>query len=387
MVNPQKHPLDVLQSFEDNFLMKNPVISLRTTKREIRDIKTDFDRTLTRMKLAFNFSLANCGVNEDTAEKKAEKEQYNTLFKETRKDLCMSLLTADFKRKYYAELRRISGSTKFFDFIDEVFGKFSDKDAVKEAQRQLQEISRNSEEEETFTRYYKSIERLAKEASENCDVLQKYFIKETFNKCLTPELRRYLLDMGMNEKDAKSTAEFLDKKLKYKKKVEVRAISTQDILLEEKMNALTERFATIPQMIQNSMENSLTSLMRNKIENLEQELAEIKRIGRRDNDRHTSRDDLRSRARPAEDQQQRSFSQYGNQTAQGAFNNNTAQGAEQKTWPVNFEIGPGGFPYRCHKCGVLGHRSFNCRGTKLTCNICHQQGHIQAACPQKKSKN
>ena len=413
MVNPMKHPLDVLQSFEDNFLMKNPTISLKTTKREIKDIKADFDRALTRMRLAFNFSLANAGMNEETAEKKAEKEQYNQLFKETRKELCMSLLTTDFKRKYYADLRRITGSTEFFDFIDEIFGKFSDKDAVKDAKRKLQDLSRNSEEEETFTRYYKSVEQLSKEASENCATLQKYFITETFNRCLTPELKRYLLDQGMNDKDAKTTAEYLDKKLKYKKKVEVRAISTQDILLEEKMNALTERFASIPQMIQSSMENSLTSLMKSKIETLEQELAEIKRIGRRDNDRKTPREESRYHDRPADDRQTSRYTQYQNytaqgahqkNTAQGAYNNNTAQGAysnntaqgaqksnsngtDERSWPINFEIGPGGFPYRCHKCGVLGHRSFNCRGTKLTCNICREVGHIQAACPQKKSKN
>ena len=175
------------------------------------------------------------------------------------------------------------------------------------------------------------------------------------------------------------------------------------------MNALTERFPTIPQMIQNSMENSLTSIMKNKIDCLEQELAEIKRISRRDNDRTTERNDSRFQRRQADNRQNNQYDQSQNftaqganqnrtaqgaynYTAQGAQNNNTAQGAHRdfssgKNYPQNFEIGPGCFPYRCHKCGVLGHRSFNCRGTKLTCNICREVGHIQAACPQKKAKN
>ncbi len=49
---------------------------------------------------------------------------------------------------------------------------------------------------------------------------------------------------------------------------------------------------------------------------------------------------------------------------------------------------------RCYKCGMSGHRSFECESKvesqpnkKITCFNCNKQGHFSNECPEKSSKD
>ena len=125
-----------------------------------------------------------------------------------------------------------------------------------------------------------------------------------------------------------------------------------------------------------------TSMMSEKIEQLERELAYVKKIGAR-NDHHDQPEQRRTKQTHLE----QNLPRYPAEQRQNDYRQQEITPREGP-YPSNFEIGPSGYPYRCHTCGVLGHRSRNCRGTSLICRICNRRGHIQAACPEKKmSKN
>lgn len=368
-----RHPIELLQTFEDNFRCLSPKVLPKMTKRKIQDIKSEFDDSLERMEFLYKSAIAAHNITSNE-----EKNKLDMLFKKTRKRLCMSLISAEFEQKYERELRQVTGSREFFALLSEIFGTLTEKEKVRKAKEDLQEITRNADEEETFTRFLTKVTILAKEASKNCNILCKHYEEDAFDKCLTPELRRYLLDQGMNDKDAKTTAEYLDKMKKHRKKATVRAVSAQEIILQEQVNALTIQITNLPALIKESLG---TSMMSEKIERLERELAYVNKIGGR-GDQRNQPEERRSAPRLQEQSQTR-------QPAEQRHNDYRQQEIKPRegSYPSNFEIGPSGYPYRCHTCGVLGHRSFNCRGTSLICRICNRRGHIQAACPTKMSKN
>jgi hypothetical protein len=86
----------------------------------------------------------------------------------------------------------------------------------------------------------------------------------------------------MNDKDAKTTAEYLDKMAKHRKKAKVRAVSAQEIILQEQVNALTMQITNLPALIKESLG---TSMMSEKIKRLERELAYVNKIRGRDDQR------------------------------------------------------------------------------------------------------
>ena len=386
-----RHPIELLQTFEDNFRCLSPKVTPEMNKSKLQDIRTEFDDGVERMDFLFKTAVTAHNITSPE-----EKIKLDHLFKKTRKRLCLSLVSPAFEKKYERELRQITGSKDFFNLLTEIFGTLSDKEKIRKAKEELQEMTRNSDEEESFTRYLKKITLLAKEASKNCDILSKHYEEETFDKCLTPEIRRYLLDQGMSDKDPKTTAEYLDKMKKHRKKAAVRAISAQDLLLQEQVNALTTQITNLPTLIRDSLG---TTLMNDKIEQLERELAQVKKISSRDDHRedrrtHETRQETMQPRYPAaypEDRRARETRQdviqprYPAEQRQNTYRHQEIKNDGQ--YPANFEIGPNGYPYRCHACGVLGHRRINCRGTSLICRICNRRGHIQAACPEKMSKN
>ena len=369
MATVMRHPLELFQIFEENFRCQTPSVKTNMPKRTIKEIKSEYDDNKASMQLMFDSSLA---TNKITAQ--ADIDIFKKLFENTRKRICLSYVTTEFKTKYVNELRELKGDSDFFTLLDRIFGKYSDKDKVRDAKRELHEITRHADDEERFELFYSRIEILAEKASAGCNILKKHYIDDTFDRSLTPTLRRYLLDQEMNDKSTEETAKYLDKMQKYKRKADIRVVSAQEILLQEKVNALTEQ-------LQNNA--AIATKTNDKIDNLERELAEIKRISARNQQRNSDNrqptTERQTGYQPRRSQEQQNILQQMRQTTQ--------QNPQQGPFPDNFEIGPNGYPFRCRKCGVLGHRAFNCKGTRLSCRICNQIGHIQFACPEKQSKN
>lgn len=321
-----RHPVELLEAFEENFNVTTKVSS-KTTKKELKSIKETFKRKAERMQLIWDRSMKAHAVAG------SEATLFTNEFQAVRKDLCLQLLTTDYRNRYADEFERVSGSGDFFRLLESIIGTVSDKDEKNNAEEKLQEISRWANEQETFVRFYDRIEFLAEKASGGNPDLKSYFLKKTFNSNLSPEIKRYLMDHDHSTKTTREKAEFLDKREKYKKKPEINAISNVDIFqvqIEE-----------------------LTSQISRQFSDLKNEIFEIKKVSA----------DSKDQNRPRSKEQTRHIED----TAK------FLKGGEKRS---NKE--------RCGKCGFFNHSTEECRGTSTRkCYICEKIGHLSAVCPLK----
>ena len=326
-----RHPMEILEDFEESFSIKSK-ISKTTTKRELKSIKELFKRKNDRMTAIWNRAMK---LHEISGE---EADTFEAEFKAVRKDLCLQLLTPEFYNRYSDQFERVTGSLDFFKLLEQIIGTVTSTDIKNEAKQKLREISRRANEEETFTMFYERIDFLADQASESKHDLKMYLLNESFNSNLSPEIKRYLVDHDQSTSSAKEKAAFLDKREKFKRKIEINAVSVTDILKDQ-------------------ME-SLTSQLSQQFIDLRNEIYEIKKVSAESRERENKRS-----------YEQR---QHIENTA------NFLKQNETKTRRDNRE--------RCRKCGFYNHKTEDCRGTSTRkCYICEEIGHLSAVCPLKKT--
>jgi hypothetical protein len=382
MVTTLRHPIEILQNFEENFRESVPKIMLKMPKRKFQDIKSKFTTDTEDMSIILSTAMKNYNIETGSDEEK----KINTRFKKTRLRILMSYLSKDFENRYEDELRGLTGSTDFFQLLGEIIGTVSNADLVKDAKEKLADISRDTEEEETFTRFIKRVSNLAKIASKDVEILTNHYIEESWNRNLTPELRRYLLDQDKTAQTPQKTAEFLDKMKKYKRKPGVNVISARDIILQEQIDNLSSQFASFPDMIRESLNVSISSIVQQQVKAMTSEIADIHRISAKKESQKSSENQQQNNFKKDERQrvsEQSRNTQHDREMQRGNYH----QERSERPYPDHFELAPDGKPYRCATCGVLGHRSRNCRGTNFSCRYCGEVGHLKFACPKKQSKN
>ena len=326
-----RHPMEILEDFEESFSI-NSKISKTTSKRELKSIKELFKRKNDRMKAIWDRAMK---LHEISGE---EADSFKTEFQAVRKDLCLKLLTPEFFSRYSDQFERVTGSRDFFKLLEQIIGTVTDTDIKNEAKQKLREISRRANEEETFTMFYERIDFLAEQASESKYDLKMYLLNESFNSNLSPEIKRYLVDHDQSNGTAKEKAAFLDKREKFKKKIEINAVSVTDIL-KDQMEALTSQLSQ-------------------QFNDLRNEIYEIKKVSAESKARENKH--IYEQRRHIED------------TA------NFFKQQETKPRRENRE--------RCRKCGFFNHKTEECRGTSTRkCYICEETGHLSAVCPLKKT--
>ena len=384
MVTTMRHPIEILQNFEENFRESVPKITLKPkmSKRKLQDIREKFAQDTEDMTTILNTAVKNYNIQPGSE----EAQKIEARFRKTRLRILMSYLSKDFESRYEDELRGLTGSTDFFQLLGEIIGTVSDADLVREAKEKLADISRDTEEEETFTRFIKRVSNLAKTASKNVDILTNHYIEENWNRNLTPEIKRYLLDQGQSSKTPQKTADFLDKMKKYKRKAEVSVISARDIILQEQIDNLSNQFASFPEMIRESLTTSISSIVQQQVQAMTSDIADIHRISAKKEDSRKKEDQQRNNYFRRDDRESHS-QQQNSSNREPKRDSNYNQGQAERSFPDHFEFAPDGRPYRCTKCGILGHHSRNCKGTNFSCRYCGEIGHIKFACPKKQSKN
>ena len=325
--------------------------------------------------------------NHNSAPGSDEEKKIHARFKKTRLRILMSYLSKDFENRYEDELRGLTGSTDFFQLLGEIVGTVSDADLVRDAKDKLADSSWDTEEEETFIRFIKRVSNLAKVASKDVDILTNHYIEESWNRNLTPELRRYLLDQDKTAQTPQKTAEFLDKMKKYKRKPEVNVISARDIILQEQIDNLSTQFASFPDMIRESLSVSISSIVLQQVQAMTSDIADIHRISAKKESQKTTENYQRNNNFKQDERQRVSEQPRNMQHQQETLRRNYQQDRSERYYPDHFELTPDGKPYRCVTCGVLGHRSRNCRGTDFSCRYCGEVGHLKFAYPKKQSKN
>ena len=113
-----RHPIELLQTFEDNFRCRSPKVMTKTegmTKSKLKHAKSEFDDGLERMSFLYKSAMMAHNITSEE-----EKNKLDILFQKTRKSLCLSLITPRFEQKYEKELRQITGSKEFFALLSEI---------------------------------------------------------------------------------------------------------------------------------------------------------------------------------------------------------------------------------------------------------------------------
>ena len=355
-----RHPFELLEDFINNTTPETK-ISTKTTKTQLKRIETELKEKLERMGLIFRASMTEHKISDET------KTALEAQFKSIRRRICLSHLDRQFRERYEDEFEDVKGSTDFYALLHQIIGEEKPEELAKEAREKLSSITRRTDEEETFTRFYTRIEKLANLASKGKDVLKEHFLEESFNANLTPDLKRYILDQGQSAKTPKQIAEYLDKMKKFKRRVEISAVSVENTLLKEEVAALRLESASFSQLL---------SKMDAKMDSLKMELAEVNKV----------------KAVPRQPERE-TFAPFRQTIEQQNAINTTAQFTaprmnqyHQERPRAELERRRDGTIITCYSCGMKGHSKKNCRGTVI-CHICNQRGHIKDICPSRQPKN
>ena len=303
-------------------------------KAEISDRErafTKLEKQLRKFKAACDdVTKAFFGVKEVDAITKEVIEDY-------RIEIILSAISEEFQKIHKDQLNTFEDSEKLLKFLKNSFDTLTEEEKSTAAERKLQSMTRRVEMNERFSCFYDRLMNTARLVDKNTEI-QKHIVKTAFKSNLTPKLKEFLIIQGKSDLEIGELAAYLDEKQQYKASKIVNQIQT------EKMEGKIETLETEIR--------SLSKLMEKLLERKEEEKAETNAVK------------VLKREYPPNNNRSRTDRQYG------------------------WELNKFGKPFRCHKCGLMGHRASNCLGLcKQICHICKKVGHLQSVCPQRSSKN
>ena len=347
--------------------------SIYTTKPiKVGMLASDFEDVLEELndKLEIFLDLTNTSIKHNQMENNAKCK---TMQDKARRTIIKSACDKEFTTIYEDDIKYYKDPDNLLAFIKDIFGVESTEQKKERASIKLRGATRNIQQEEKFVRFLSRLTRIAEGITDN-EHTRSYLVDEEFKKNLTREIRAYLKDHGKSSKPMKEIAQFLDEKEKHKKHVSINALDTTETTVE--LKALREQILAQSQQIQN-----LTLLWQNKTHEIDErfdaseQLIEVNKLATRQSHPKTrtvapTRHENRSLANRNES---RNPLIAPHQHQQSAINQ----------YPTHWELNRYGAPYRCRKCGIRGHRDFNCKGTDKSCDECGQTGHIKPACPKR----
>lgn len=360
MSNFQQHPISIITTFSS--IRPSQTVLPNHNRNQFEDILEELKNNLKQFDALTDYSIKSFNLSDD--------ETIKEIAENGRKSLIRNFLSPAFLEKFYAEMRKLS-SAEILNFVTETIGTDSPKQRCQKAIEKMNNISRNSDNEEKFLAFHKRLTLTASEMTGAAQDVKTYFIEKVFRDNLTPSMKSFLLEQNSSDKSIEDISKLLDKCEKYRKNVNLFQIKTE--ASDEKIEQLSKMIQSLSNENANMMnfiKEKFTDMDHRNLQ-MDKEICKIKSEPK-SNDT-TKRPDFVKQA-------SKEFSS--NFTSK---NHNF----EQKTpneYPANWELNAGGFPIRCTKCGYRGHRAQACRGTNATCNICRRQGHISPACPERSSQ-
>ena len=343
MANFTRHPLDAMQvGLQAYGFNGKPLIKLGLPKSRGEKVFKEIEMALRQFDFTTDNSITQFNLTDDQNIK--ELKTYNRLI------LVKSAIGYDFSNKYDDEIGNVDSAEQLITFLKDTIGTVSKTEKVIQAKNQLNEAHRRSDEEETFCRFHSRLSNLAKICNSN-DNIQSYLIKDVFEKSINSNLKQYLRDHDKLNAEPLEQAQFLDKMQKFKKIVTVNEIDAA------KNSAFQMELMT---QIQN--QNKAMAIQSQALTELTEKIAKMST-----QNSTLEAEIFKLRATPKTENQTKSQP--------------TKTFEPRPEWELN----KWGKPFRCRKCGLLGHRDENCKGTHLTCRNCNQVGHIAPVC--KMSKN
>jgi len=376
-----QHPAACIQMARSHFEFNSlKPIKLRLLPSIFETVKDDISNRIEQFDCLTNNSIKNSGLSGDD-ETKVKRFQENA-----RREILVSAFDGEFVTKYKEEISYEKTYASLLKFVEEIIGSQTARQKTAEAEKRLNNAVRKMDDEEKFERYLARIERYANDVSSVTEV-RNFLIDNTFRKNLAPSIMRFLHEQEKSDKTAREIAKFLDDRYKYKKSVSVNSIELAGAT--EKINELFKQNAELHQQNSNlfqkmdAMQNDMKMMFMEATQprtedsvNFTNNIGDINKLQTAKLKPSYSRAPM---ARPGRSNEHPS-------TQQNNSNDRTIKTETAKSYPTHFEMNRYGAPFRCRKCGVLGHRDENCRGTSLICKLCKKEGHISFVCPTKQTQ-
>jgi hypothetical protein len=326
------HPISAISSCVN--LYKNngtDKITLQTNFEDFEYIMENLDLKMKEFKLLTDAAI-------EPAEN-SEKKTLNEIKARGLKEIALSYLGQDFAKRHNSELRKLTAE-KLILFIKEVIGTQSADQKADQAQKLLLETDRRDNEK--FELYYNRLTAIAGSISVNTEV-QQFLTTQQFKTSLSSQNKQFLVDQGKNSISMIEIAKFLDEKQKFRKIVSLTAVNT------DQFKNITMQNQKLQEQIQ-----LLTELLKNKSTETDQELTKM----------------------------QKTINKIEKNKTQVQTDGNFV-----KTQIENFTKSKKNSDDKfCLKCGMYNHITEECRGCRMTCNTCHQVGHLSKVC-QTQAKN
>ena len=291
-------------------------------------------------------------------------------------ELVRFVCTQEFLAAHGRQLATIETFEKAIQLLASVVGEESEEERKKDAQIELEKLTRNLEDDEKFSSLLKRIKALASIIDNRPDVIN-YMTDSKFKKCIEPQNLTFLQDHCQHNKPSEAIATFLDERNRFKL---VKVAATEALDLRSFMNEQSELLRSLIKEDRKESEK----LNANKIAEFSSAIESLTA---------TVNNLKLERAQLQKNPQSQNFAQLQPQT----FASNHAQnvGAPNgQQFSQNFQRGQGfnqsgqnrqqaiqsqyqRAPF-CSQCGKYGHIKRRCR--EITCYKCGALGHVQADC-------
>ena len=164
-------------------------------------------------------------------------------------------LAIDFAEKYKLQLRAYESFESLKNFLETTFqSKFSRSEKLAIARKKITQVTRFSDENETFENLLGRLNTLTTEIKNNSSTeVAELFKEDAFSRNLSPENKSFLLDHGFNSKTLEEQAQFLDARKKYMRKLEVNHIEQKHLHDQnKKIDDLTHQIAALTALVKDS---------------------------------------------------------------------------------------------------------------------------------------
>ena len=362
------HPIAAITQAETSFSYGTiKPIKMGISPSEFDYILKDLERKLSRYNGLVKASADAYSLTDDVEIMKMQDEG--------RIEIIKSAFDKEFLEEYREDIDYNKTAADLLEFIKELIGIESTEKIAERAENKLYGSTRKIATEEKFSRFLTRLNQIAKKIGDN-EEINKHLVNRVFTKNLSPEIKSYLRDHDKEGKTAKEIADFLDKKEKFKKQASLNAIGISD--------ASIQRLDRLEKTIENSF-LQFTTLLQNKAKETDETNYDLRQanenlkldVNRLAAQLNTHNLKNNEQTRPTHHASNR----FNNRDPTKLPSNQQQIGVNQ--YPVEWELNRYGAPYRCKRCGIRGHRDFNCKGTDKSCDECGQTGHIKPACPKR----
>ena len=282
----------------------------------------------------------------------------------------------EFLSAHGRQLATVETFDKAIELLSNIVGEESEEERKRDAQLELEKLTRNLEEDEKFSSLLQRIKVLAAVIDNRSDVIS-YMTDMKFKKCIEPANLTFLQDHCQHNESSEAIATFLDERNRYKL---VKVAATEALDLRAFMNEQSELLRTLIKEDRKESEKSNANKIAefsSAIESLTATVNELKleRAQMRANPQNQNFTQPRPQAF-APNRTQNTWAPNGQQFSQNfqrdqGFNQSGQNGQQ----PIQSQYQRAPF---CSQCGKFGHIKRRCR--EITCYKCGALGHVQADC-------